>query len=348
MQKLYFHIGTHKTGSTAIQKTMQVNRNRLKKSGIVQIPFLPYAKQLMSKEGFSKDAVEETKKYLDIYLNKHKKPLVTKHVISSEALSGNPTRGYRNSNHIAKMLKNAIPDKNFDVRIIVYLRRQDTFVESLYTQMIQQGESYKFPQFLASLPRKSFNWLELLDKYASVFGQNRIIVRPYERCTKGSKSLLGDFFSVIGYEDDFDALTNRANASYSREALELARVCNPSLNYNERKSLRTILQQIAPKKNEQPFSFFTAQERIDFLSQYRKTNCKVEKQYLPKNETLFPGCADPSNVSDSKTEVPEYFAKGCEEVLPLLVKELLERKNTVSRKGIYNHLRCRLRQLIRN
>ena len=65
---------------------------------------------------------------------------IERFVTSWEGFSGNPRLAYQNANAVASMLREST--KSLDVRIIVYLRRQDEFVESMYTQTIHEGGSF--------------------------------------------------------------------------------------------------------------------------------------------------------------------------------------------------------------
>ena len=91
------------------------------------------------------------------YLLKTTKGFSPEHrfAMSSEGFFGNLFKDYYNSEWISEFLSKV--SAGFDVRIIVYLRRQDFFIESLYTQMIHQGESYSFLDFVVNYDALSFD-----------------------------------------------------------------------------------------------------------------------------------------------------------------------------------------------
>jgi hypothetical protein len=104
-------------------------------------------------------------------------------VLSSEALSGMPTGGYQNSNVVYSMLRDATAQYN--VKIVIYLRRQDSFVESMYTQKIHEGEAFDFESFL-----KQYDAPDALDYYRMIadliefFGDQNLVVRSYHEASE--------------------------------------------------------------------------------------------------------------------------------------------------------------------
>jgi hypothetical protein len=82
-------------------------------------------------------------------------------LLSSEGFSGSVRRGYSNANHCAQILA------GHTVIIVAYLRAQDSFMESLYTQQIHQGDAIPFADFLASLPPQSFDWHAHIQAFAN-------------------------------------------------------------------------------------------------------------------------------------------------------------------------------------
>lgn len=118
----------------------------------------------------------------------------------------------------------------YEVFVIVYLRRHDTWWESAYAQAVkmvtnppwQRGfEAYL--KFQKEKNPKYGNYRILVDRWASVFGREKIIVRPYEM-SQNQPNLLTDFMNAIGMENAALMLkpeNERLNESVPFQALNL-------------------------------------------------------------------------------------------------------------------------------
>lgn len=202
-----------------------------------------------------------------------------KYLVSSEALCGGVEQAYKNAPMIAASLAQAFSD--FSCEIVCYLRRQDTFAESLYTQFIHQGRVFSFDEFCAEFPIQDFNWLHLLDAYATAFGQGSMHPRLY------GQNLLEDFCSLIGIASnslDIPERAKKANRGYSRDVLEIARAANLYLNHSESQALRRILQEIDPKEPFAPYAFFPKAARGEYLKGMAQSNVSVVSKYFPENK----------------------------------------------------------------
>src|SRR5690625_7585565 len=95
------------------------------------------------------------------------------YLIISEHFSGNPFIGFSNVHIIAETLWEITKDLDLDIYIIVYLRRQDDFIESMYTQSIHLGDSHSFEEFINGFDESAFDWEYILDSYSKWFGKDR-------------------------------------------------------------------------------------------------------------------------------------------------------------------------------
>ncbi|WP_251929727.1 hypothetical protein [Salinibacter ruber] len=291
MCDLYLHIGTHKTGSTAIQGALRRHSRDLKDEGILRIPtHHSLLKKLMraksSDPAFASQVREELAQNLNSELSSSSDSRL---ILSYEGLSGHFLTGYSNTEVVAETLRQAFDD--LDVEVIVYLRRQDDFVESMYTQMIYQGEAYSFDQFISQSDIDQIDWYDLVNAYGSKFGADKIHVRRYHRkFLPEPYSLIQDFGRVVGSEVLSRYETSKtANSGYSRTALEIARRTNPYLDDREQSQLRGILQASNTKKFFESYSFFAPDERRTFLEQHASSNRRILDEYFPEQDSrLFP------------------------------------------------------------
>jgi len=126
--RFYIHIGTHKTGSTAIQQLLNKNKYLLRENGYVYLRDLEEKFQtLKMSTKIDTDVITLFKKELANSCKRNKSNIPDhRFIISSEGFSGNPLIGYKNAGIVAEHLYQITDD--FDVYVIVYLRRQDDFI----------------------------------------------------------------------------------------------------------------------------------------------------------------------------------------------------------------------------
>ncbi len=316
---LYVHIGTHKTGSTAIQSFLRHHQMELKRKGLVYISLHDGYEALMKATQVDEDVVNGLRKNLSCQIGKNFAQSNVSYVASWEGFSGDPVSGYDNAAFVASHLKRCLGD--IPVKIIVYLRRQDSFLGSLYTQKIHEGESYTFEHFSNLIPPLAFDWRKLLMAYSDQFGRGNIVVKRYDKAyLPSSFSLLNGFFEIIGIDIE-DILSSKKppnpNKGYSRDALEIARLCNPELSDRDQKRLRRILQKTSSKQPFEKYTYMTGEDRMAFMKPYESSNKAIAEQYLddPSGE-LFP---TPSATTIGATQ----HEMDTEAIIPELVSALL-------------------------
>ncbi len=329
--RIFIHIGTHKTGSTAIQRALLSGAK-----GLVR---------LLYHEDISRASwgTEDVQRLVALFHSHKTADASTKYLLSNERFSGEPLSGYADAQMMAERVRDITAD--FDPKIIVYLRRQDDFIESMYTQMIHQGGSLSFQAFLQQIQPERMNWHRLLETHSGVFGRENMIVRRYHSdFYPKPESLLHDFCEIVGIKPEDVTEKNAAstpNVGYSREALELARKCNPQFDAAEKKQLRKMLQKLSPKPFSQNYSYLDLDSRRQILAACADSNAAVRRDYfshLLAGESLFP-----EPVESAATEAEE------DKLTPMLVKMLVQSQLAERESGIlrFAHKLERLKSRLR-
>jgi len=222
---------------------------------------------------YSSDFVISSQTFLRRNVDKF--PDVQRFVISSESLVGNCFSGYANSDVIAKMLAEIA--EGFSVKIILYLRRQDQFLESLYVHLVERGKiACPFQEYLDSLGPDAFNWKNLVDAYAAQFGAENVIVRTYDSALLASKGLLADFSEIIGIQKlDYLEANNRS----SMGAIMLQRKVNACLDMEAAYIVRRLLQLYNQEPAMKKLSLFSGAQRSKFVDRYSSSNNAVSLAY---------------------------------------------------------------------
>lgn len=233
MQKtLYLHIGTEKTGSTALQAVSGVNRAALMKHGIFY-PKTPGARNHTRLTIFAADTPNAldlrrlARLFPEEVYERFKANFAAE--LQSEIAANPCPRIYLSNEHLSSRLKSieevrrlaAIIQPIADlVKVVVYLRPQPEMFLSTYSTSIKAGRTK-----VLEAPKKDqhprYNYDKMLSNWAEVFGEGNMIVRIYDRRTLVGHDVVKDFFSVMGYEPgpDVEIPSNPLNTRLNQHAL---------------------------------------------------------------------------------------------------------------------------------
>jgi hypothetical protein len=186
--RIDIHVGQHKTGTSAIQKSLNQNREWLLTKGILypQPDCLDAHHQIAS---YVLSTVEDKtvthNKFFEIVESWNKQANFQNCLLllSSEIFSEGVDFDY---------LKGYFSDKK--VRIIIYIRRQDLLLESVYNQVLKQN-GMVIDNVVETPPYNLDTW-RLIRQWEYVVGEDNVIVKKYE--SKGSKfkNIACDFLDI--------------------------------------------------------------------------------------------------------------------------------------------------------
>jgi hypothetical protein len=208
--RLILHIGTHKTGTTTIQNILNTNRCQLASQGLHYPDCQPvfgrsavnhylFANSLAN---FDQDGLEKAKKFVD-YIDSVGRDGSTivlsaeqfyRH-ISGKDWWGGDLDGYWE--HRCKYIETvAYHLRNFEVDILMCLREEKGFQESLYSELIKTKRFMGVKEVFLYEYAPMFDYENQINVINSVFGSLRIF--SYEHAL--SKGLAATFFKQIGCE----------------------------------------------------------------------------------------------------------------------------------------------------
>ena len=252
------HIGTHKTGTKTLQSFLAGNRQRLMQSGV----YVPLAGRHKISEHASPVGSGSSVVHTMFTPGQHVLAWELRAGEQSEALGGlvaeigkadarcavvsseelHPL--YRRP-HALATVRDAFGATGIAVFVIVYLRRQDHYAESLYGEYVKAGYARPFEEYLELILREGtfvphegaapieFQYTRLIAPFADVFGTHSLVVRPYHSSAQAD-ALPRDFLSVLAAITGplaVEGLKNpqpRANESQTfRQLLECVRVALP-------------------------------------------------------------------------------------------------------------------------
>jgi len=312
-KSIFVHIGTHKTGTSITQKTLIENSDALRKEGVKYINLYNFSKATTIVELETKDAllVEELKAYVNSYIDDS----YNKYIICCEYLSGNPKLLYQNVLAVAELLHESLAEFE-EKKIFVALRKQEQFIQSIYTQYVHQAEDVPIETFLEKTKLEHIKWSRFIEKYESVFGTQNMICVPYDKQVLEKKNILNLFgeFSNVSFLKHINLET--LNHGYSKEAMVIAKECNSELSQEEQKVLRQIMQKHLSK------DVFSKYELL-----HKDTVADLDAFFKDDNETLFQtylngfgitGFSNPVNQETNNSEKKSAYAK----LVVLLIRQL--------------------------
>lgn len=249
---LILHIGSPKTGTTALQSFMSKNEDKLRAQGInyMKAGRAGPAHNAVSMSAIRGDAEATRKAIVEEYQSQ---PEMT-HLISSETL-------FRFA--MARKLDQVFdPILKGETKVIAYLRRQDSYVESLYKQHMKKGRlEFTKEDFIPEQTPKA-GYAAILRHYAKHFGgDDCITIRPYHRKILKNNNIIEDFCDLIGVKDmdSLESVKLDANPSFSVEMSELLGI----LGAQDGPKARNIARVLFEQKTEGVFGSYDAFNQRD-------------------------------------------------------------------------------------
>ena len=263
--KVLIHIGPPKSGTSAIQYSLQKNRQKLAANGIY------YPKHLTDVNGISSGNLSSiydvSIKSRSINTAKVSTLLAKCAELNMHTLVLSSEFFFERITEIVAVLPQA--------KFIAYIRNPLDSFESLYNQSVKRHHKVQPIKMSAKLPML---YLTRLYTLIDEFGANKFILRSYSKSAFFKGSIINDFYSILDVEPPSDVSKN-INSSYSFEALEfkrwLNRFCSPSLALKADKILQTYKSStgkfslISPQK----FNLYKSQA-VDYLDKI-SDRCEV-------------------------------------------------------------------------
>ena len=300
--RLILHIGASKAGSSAIQGFLKDNSQTLAKAGVIvpsdkldltseitgeQIWFLEQAISKDIKEGT--DIVTRRMLRLLEESTQEDKPLTI--IVSAENMSN--SQGHQ-------WLFAKLRDK-FEIKVLIYIRRQDDFLMSSWQQWYLKTSPDFWAWLVENVGTKG-NWFDNLEVWRDIYGVENMDVRIFERSKLIGQDLITDFCQAIDVKTEGLLLdVGTRNPSHSVAVQEIAHAANnlfTDIHDNEFYQMVTELTGASfHKKNGQ--TFLNKRQRVAIMGKYFTSNQNVIKTYFPDmnpNEPLFAPIAGSSEV----------------------------------------------------
>jgi hypothetical protein len=278
--KLILHIGTHKTGTTALQQFLYENRELLAARGF-HYATPPHGLQEANLVANALNVGQSN--IVQAFLGKQ---INLARQAGAQTILGSAENFYAMSvldamqrrevcanaverdRALIETLQSLMPEGIDTPEVVCYFRRPDRYAESLYSQHVKRGIIFDgtFAEFLPIIKPALF-YNEHMQAWSDVFGKSNCTVRLYEPVRA---DIVTDFLENVvsmGDSAQFVGREHHANERVSRDVLEFKRLRNDGARPSERDIERTILSLVDEEmelREAEPDCY------QDFLSPHRR------------------------------------------------------------------------------
>jgi hypothetical protein len=273
---LYLHIGAEKTGTTAIQRLLQINRKRLEAKGVL----FPRTPGSLSHVGLAvaaqdddkrdelrvasgvetTEAIYRARRALAAGLRREVGASTAHTVIFSNEHCSSRLTSVSEIERLYRMLR----PLSVGITIVVYVRRQDELLARHYSAYIRSGGTEKLTLKKEEDRRWYYDHWPMIANWVAVFGRAEVVVRRYHRRWLVAGDAVDDFCAVVGIDPPSEGSDlerpPRENESLDANACEFLRLFNgfmPNVRMGShlaRGGIESMLAQLSPGAGAEPRS----------------------------------------------------------------------------------------------
>lgn len=226
INKVFLHIGLHKTGSSSIQQSLRfyddgstfyaelgVANHSEPLISVFSSNYLEYRNFII--QGFNQKKIKDLRKTTLSKLTSQISKDRNQMILSGEDLSD------LKEDDIKKLIE-FFNEKNIELVVIAYLRNPRDWRKSIFQQKIKGGESNIKLAFV-----KNFRLIKRLKRFQSVFGSSKIIIKDFNKSELKNGCVVEDFCSELKINPPNQIIN--ANESLSLPAIKLLFLFNNSV-----------------------------------------------------------------------------------------------------------------------
>ncbi len=324
-REIFLHIGTEKTGTTAIQRLGNRERNQLRKDGVCY-PTTPgddwhyklalYGTgdlELRQMAEVHADAAwqEFQKSFPEKLRTEIDRSDCRKVVLSSEHLSSRICRRSQ-AQRIADLIQPL-----GRVKVVCYVRPQhELFLSANSTFIKAGGTHYRKPPTDDKNP--FYNYEMMLEPWAAAFGDTNIILRIFDRKRLKDNDIVSDFFSLLGCEVYKSGATQmRANPSFDAKTLKFLMLINkhvPRFKDHRLNPERAELAYALGAISTEPNPLLSAEEQRRMFALFERSNAAVARRFLGRadgvlfaNANFVGGCETVDLTVENAVEIAAHL-----------------------------------------
>lgn len=286
---LFLHVGLQKTGTTTIQTCLTENRLLLAENGFV---YPDPSSVRIGLDGRSHG-------HLSLSLTGYWRE--TPYQLSKEEAWGElrnlyfESEGHLLISHEGLSTPQIIPHLPFigqmlrgiDVKVIIYLRRQDVFAQSVYKERLKANGKNDFQtSFEKGDYRQLLDFYSIVRAWGKCVGKANIIIRLFEKAQLFKGDALEDFLSITSIDKipGLQRPSEYSNPTMSRTVLEISRALNSlDIMGADVTALKLWLNDVLMQgqaKTTTENSLISPENQLDILNEFMRGNEAIARQYL--------------------------------------------------------------------
>jgi len=352
--RLYLHIGMPKTGTSAIQNFLFSNRSALAKQGVCypaaslhwsqHVPIVRAMVLSRFPEAQFNPLMPEIdlRNWLDDLMKEIRAENIHTIILSSEFFWSAPAMqlgaGYHEDNgknftYIDQVIQDCRTLFScFDsVKVIVYLRKQDDWLESFYNQQIKNG--FPIPEEKDLLQIKNFLlYGKIIGLWRNCFGADNVIVKIFEEV---SPQLLPDFCRTVSITKDpaLSLVSADADAENTRLTARSTRIMRAALDKKMDRDGMELLRDVLQHTSSVIGNVRRGSRENIFSGEFHK---RIHSMYAADNRNLAQSVPAASRYLQERelfsTVIEKDQAAGLipEERVELLIERIVSDAVTVS------------------
>lgn len=314
---LVLHIGTHKTGTTAIQQAFSDHAEFLRARSIEPVNansdrnlmevFFPHRFRLR----FEDVDLDEKKRSFDSWASSVQRETI---ILSSEHM----TRVAGSWQVLAQRAGAVFRDYR-NVTVVLYVRRQDLLIESMYQEDLKNG-NVKHTSILDYMKHKDpykIDYHTELQWYRQHLPQARVLVRLYTEAVS-SGDVFRHFLSTLGVTDLPSEVGSKAS-NLSLDEVACMILALSGLERRDRKFLTEILRRKYPQHVKPPtkvLRLLPLDRRWKIILHHHDSNRRLFQEYglgndsdLESWEKISPECVDHLSPEDIHRQAIQFLAQ---------------------------------------
>ncbi len=324
-KKVYLHIGLEKTGTTSIQRALDIHREKLESLGYFYPKATAVGKNVLLAALFNpnlvsrpvfKAAIERnggTWSAFSENLNKqlqdeYSKTSAENLILSSEFIA------VHTKYHLVKAYCDEVAEETV---VVLYLREQAAMLMSLYSTFIKGGGT----EFgvLQEIEDKVLPFLlqykGLIEGIEKTFG-DALNIRLFERDRLVAGNVIHDFLDLIGVTEGLDEFNvERQNESLSLIGTQFLKTVNPHLpilvDGEKNRARDGLISDLAKLDSTGLYGKARlSKEQVKTIKKLSKPDNKwIKERYFPDEKSLFKIASAAEDVESNEDLVLEYSAQ---------------------------------------
>lgn len=337
---IYLHIGVHKTGTTTIQNHFDASYDNLISRGMLypkQIRLLRNDKLtrahngLATAFGFGNNPSKLKLKpgqFQNVLIEEANNSGCNKIFISSEA--------FCTQTGISKIESFKNEFNEFEIKVILFVRRQDQFLESVYQEIVKNGGKVDPDNFFT---RRLPAYKELISQYAECFGKQNMFVVNFNDAVL-NHDIMYPLSNLLKIE--LPPAKKKANKSLSKTTVSLIRQINIKTNFKHSRKLYRYFQEtgsVSFNNNNEQGMLMTKEQLKEVYNKSIDTNKWIKENYFPQKEHLFDWNIKKQLDEHVQFEEKVFAPKLLDEYLGKVDKEYLNIKASDYKSALAHYLR---------